>query len=181
MHNWRFDQGRLQYFQFDEIKKIAQAINKLNGIKKPSSYELDIVREVLSEYSALPFLPNDYLVWRNYGRVFEIMLLATSTNDHIVATDLCKSIAADPDGFDSDDYLAYFSQNFYYSSPIFSDYESAATRVYPCLAIIKFLIAEFIAKGKDYITIDEICMFLVTNNLIGHEDLQFFANLKPGN
>ena len=181
MHNWRFDQGRLQYFQFDEIKRIAQAMNKLDGIKKPAADELDVVREVLSEYSALPFLPNDYTVWRNYGRVFEIMMLATSTNDHIVATDLCKSIAADPNDLDSDDYLAYFSQNFYYSSPIFADYESAAARIYPCLAIIKFLIAEFIVKGKDYITIDEICTFLVPSSFIGHEDLRFFANLKPGN
>lgn len=181
MHNWRFDQGRLQYFQFDEIKKIAQALNALDGTKKPASDEKDVVREVLAKFSGLPFLPNDYTVWRNYGRVFEIMLLATSTNDHIYATDLCKSIAADPDDLDSDDYLANFSQNFYYSSPIFADYESAASRVYPCLAIIKFLISEFIVKGKDYVTIDEICMYLVPNNLTGHEDIQFFANLKPGN
>ncbi|WP_310610526.1 hypothetical protein [Limnohabitans sp.] len=181
MHTWRFDQGRLQYFQFDEIKKIALALNELDGSKKPASDEKDVVREVLSKYSTLPFLPNDYTVWRNYGRVFEIMLLATSTNDHIFATNLCKSIAADPDDLDSDDYLAYFSQNFYYSSPIFADYESAAARVYPCLAIIKFLITEFVVKGKDYVTIDEICIFLVPNNLTGHEDLQFFTNLKLGN
>lgn len=181
MHNWRFDQGRLQYFQFDEIKKIAQAINELDGVRKPASGEKDVVREVLSKFSAMPFLPNDYTVWRNYGRVFEIMLLATSTNDHIFATNLCKSIAADPDDLDSDDYLAYFSQNFYYSSPIFNDYVSTENRVYPCLAIIKFLIAEFIVKGKDYVTIDEICTYLVPNNLTGHEDLQFYANLKPGN
>ena len=116
MHNWRFDQGRLQYFQFDEIKKIAQALNALDGAKKPAADEKDVVREVLSQFSALPFLPNDYTVWRNYGRVFEIMLLATSTNDRIIATDLCKAIAKNPDDLDSDEYLAYFAKNFFYSS-----------------------------------------------------------------
>jgi predicted HNH restriction endonuclease len=181
MRNWRFDQGRLQYFQFDEIKKIALALNALDGVKKPASDEKDVVREVLSKFSKLPFLPNDYTLWRNYGRVFEVMLLATSSNDHIFVTNLCKSIANNPDDLDSDDYLAYFSQNFYYSSPIFADYESTAPRVYPCLGIIKFLIAEFIVKGKDYVTIDEICMFLVPNVVTGHEDLQFFSRLKPSN
>ena len=58
MRNWRFDQGRLQYFQFDEIKKIALALNALDGVKKPASDEKDVVREVLSKFSKLPFLPN---------------------------------------------------------------------------------------------------------------------------
>jgi hypothetical protein len=181
MHNWRFDQGRLQYFQFDEIKKIAQALNALDGAKKPAADEKDVVRKVLSQFSTLPFLPNDYTVWRNYGRVFEVMLLATSSNDRIITTDLCKAIAKNPDDLDSDDYLAHFAKNFFYSSPIFANYESSAARVYPCLAIIKFLISELLVKGKDYVTIDEICMYLVPNNLNGHEDVQFFANLKPGN
>jgi hypothetical protein len=179
MHNWRFDQGRLQYFQFDEIKKIAQALNELDGIKKPASDERDVVRETLKHFSDLPFLPNDYTVWRNYGRVFEIMMLATTNNDHIVTTSLCKAIARDPENIDCDDYLAYFSQNFYYSSPIFSEYEFSDSRVFPCLAIIKFLVAELLIKGKDYVTIDEICTFLVPNKFIGHEDVNFFANLKP--
>jgi hypothetical protein len=179
MHNWRFDQGRLQYFQIDEIKKIAQALNVLDGFKKPAADEKDVVREVLSHYSGLPFSPNDYTVWRNYGRVFEIMLLATTSHDHILATNLCKSIANNPAGLDSDDYLAYFSQNFYYTSPIFEGYEFSGARLYPCLAIIKFLISELIIKGKDYITIDEICTYLVPNDITGHEDIDFFSKLKP--
>lgn len=181
MHNWRFDQGRLQYFQIDEIKKIAQALSDLDGVKKPAANEKDVVREVLKHYSNLPFLPNDYTVWRNYGRVFEIMLLATSSHDRILATNFCKYIAKNPDGLDSDDYLAYFSQNFYYSSPIFENYDYSGSRVYPCLVIIKFLISELLIKGKDYITIDEICTYLVPNSPIGHEDIIFYSKLKPKN
>jgi hypothetical protein len=130
MHNWRFDQGRLQYFQFDEIKKIACGLYTLDGVKKPAADEMDVVRDVLSHFSDLPFYPNDYTVWRNYGRVFEVMLLATSSNDRIIVTDLCKKIAENPNDMDSDDYLAYFAQNFYYSSPIFAKYqpESVSSR-----------------------------------------------------
>jgi hypothetical protein len=181
MHNWRFDQGRLQYFQIDEIKKIAQALSDIDGVKKPAANEKDVVREVLKHYSNLPFLPNDYTVWRNYGRVFEIMLLATTSHDRILVTDLCKNIANNPDGLDSDDYLAYFSQNFYYSSPIFENYDYSGSRVYPCLVIIKFLISELLIKGKDYVTIDEICTYLVPNSPIGHEDIIFYSKLKKKN
>lgn len=181
MYNWRFDQGRLQYFQIDEIKKIAQALSDIDGVKKPAVNEKDVVREVLKHYSNLPFKPNSYTVWRNYGRVFEIMLLATTSHDRIQATNFCKYIANNPDGFDSDEYLAYFSQNFYYSSPIFENYDYSGPRVYPCLVIIKFLISEFIIKGKDHVTIDEICTHLVPNNPIGHEDIIFYSKLKPKN
>lgn len=180
MHKWRFDQGRLVYFQIDEIRRIASALYQLNGVKKPASGEVDVVRTVLAKHSTLPFLPSDYTVWRNYGRVFEAMLLATSARGHILTTDLCKWIAENPDDFDSDEYLAYFCQNFYYSSPIFEDYCHTDTRVYPGLAIIKFLISERIVKGRDHISIDDICRYLVPSNATGSEDINFYANLKPG-
>jgi hypothetical protein len=32
---WRFDQGRLDYFLFDEIKQIALALNAINGTITP--------------------------------------------------------------------------------------------------------------------------------------------------
>lgn len=180
MHKWRFDQGRLIYFQIDEIRKIAAALYELDGVKKPSGGDKDIVRKVLARHSSLPFAPDEYTVWRNYGRVFEVMLLATSSNSHIIATGLCKWIVENPDSFDSDEYLAYFCQNFYYSSPIFEDYNHKDTRVYPGLAIIKFLISERLIKGKDNVTIEEICNYLIPNNVTGIEDINFYGNLKPG-
>jgi hypothetical protein len=180
MHKWRFDQGRLAYFQIDEIKKIASALYELDGSKKPTSNEKDIVREVLAKHSDLPFaVPTSHTVWRNYGRVFELMLLATTADNRILVTDLCKKLALDPTSFDSDDYLAYFCKNFYYSSPIFENYSSSDVRLYPCLAIIKFLISEFLVKEKDYVSIHEICSYLVSNNVTGHEDVYFYSNLAP--
>lgn len=181
MKKWRFDQGRLVYFQIDEIRKIASALYELDGAIKPGSGEADIVRKSLSRHSNLPFLPINYTVWRNYGRVFEAMLLATSSRGNILTTELCKWIAQNPEDFDSDSYLAYFCQNFYYSSPIFENYNYNDARVYPGLVIIKFLISERLIKGKDYISIDEICNYLVPSNATGNEDISFYAKLKPGN
>ena len=181
MAQWRFDQGRLEYFQVDEIRNIAGALAELDGTRKPVKDDKDHVRKVLLEYTALPFAPSSYYVWRNYGRVFECQLLATEISGVICATDLCKKIAAQPDDFDSDDYLAHFSRNFYYSSPIFVDYAAGPPQVFPAVAIIKYLISEFLTKGKYKITVDEIVQRLMYNNVTGTESLNKYTALpkKP--
>lgn len=175
---WRFDQGRLDYFQFDEIKKIAAALVTLDGIEKPVKGKSDIIREVLREYSSLPFAPNDYFVWRNYGRVFECLLLATEVKGHIVVTDLCKKLALSSEDMDSDDYFAHFACNFYYSSPIFQGYSPTDLQVFPVIAIIKYLISEYLVRGKSYITVDEIATRLMGNRVTGLEKLSFYNELK---
>src|SRR2546427_12435424 len=101
---WRFDQGRLDYFQFDEIKVIAKALDSVNGSDKPSRPKPDILRKALGEYSPLPFAPSDYYVWRNYKRVFGCQLLAAEVADKIVATSLCQKLAAKPADLSYDDY-----------------------------------------------------------------------------
>ena len=113
---WRFDQGRLDYLQFDEIKRIALALTDINGIPKPNVDD-DILRQALSNYSPRPFAPANYTVWRNYRRVFGCLLLATEVAGRIVCTDLCKALATDSN--DIDDYMRHFATHFYYPSPIF--------------------------------------------------------------
>jgi hypothetical protein len=175
---WRFDQGRLDCLQVDEIKRIACALAQIDGAKKPGKGEPDTVRLTLEKFSSLQFKPSNYYVWRNYGRVFECMMLATAINGHIFVTDLCRTIAANPEEIDSDDYLAHFARNFYYSSPIFEDYTPNGLQIFPVVAIIKFLISECIVQGKNRITVDEVGNYLIANNVTGLENLSHFAGLK---
>jgi hypothetical protein len=116
---WRSDRGRLDYFQFDEIRRIAAALAEIDGIPKPGASD-DILRQVLSKYATIPFAPANYTVWRNYKRVFGCLLLATDIADRIVCTDLCKILASDHGEIDIDDYLRHFSANFYYPSEPFA-------------------------------------------------------------
>lgn len=178
MTEWRFDQGRLDYFQFDEIKKIAKALVSLDGVDKPKSSEPDIVREVLSHHSGLPFAPNNYYVWRNYGRVFGAQLLAADIQGKIFVTDLCRQLASNSDDIDCDDYLAHFSRCFYYASPVFQGYTGHGTQIFPVLAIIKFLISRFLTQGVDSVSLDEVYGYLVLNNVTGQEDLSFYQGLS---
>jgi hypothetical protein len=173
---WRFDQGRLDYFNFDEIKRMARGLSNINGVIKPDIHN-DILRYELSKYSQRPFAPNTYTVWRNYKRVFACALLATEVSGHIVATDLCKIINAHQ--IDADDYFAFFAQKFYYPSPIFEGYNINEQQVFPVPAILKFILAKYIHTGQNNVTIEEIGAFLITNNVTGVEPLQYFEKLTP--
>ena len=71
---WRWDQGRLDYFHFDAIRKIAPVLISLDGARLRGG--IDPLRANLQTHTGMPFSPADYRVWRNYGRVFGCQLLA---------------------------------------------------------------------------------------------------------
>ncbi len=174
---WRFDQGRLDYFQFDEIKRIALALMDVNGIPKPNVGD-DILRQALSTYSPRPFAPTNYTVWRNYKRVFGCLLLATEVAGRIVCTDLCKTLTNDAGEIDVDDYMRHFATNFYYPSPVFDGYNCFDQQIFPAVAIIKFLLSGYLVRGKNSITVDEINGYLIANDVTGLEPLNFYSTLK---
>lgn len=118
MTPWRFDQGRLDYLQFDEIKRCALALSKIDGIPKPSAHD-DLVRSTLKKYSRRPFAPMHYTVWRNYKRTFGCAFLAGEVGGRIYCTEICKALAQNTEIIDIDDYLLHWITSFYYPSPIF--------------------------------------------------------------
>ena len=176
---WRFDQGRLDYFQFDEIKQMAAALVLVDGILKPKTTE-DHLRNALAKHSARPFsAPKSHTVWRNYKRVFGCTLLAAEVAGRIVCTELCKQLARHPDEFDVDDYMGNFVTNFYYPSPIFEGYNHRAAQVFPAVAIIKLLISRYLLGEKSSVRLEDIAKYLIANNVSGLEEISFYANLRP--
>ncbi len=180
MTTWRFDQGRLDYFQIDEIKRIAAALVTVDNIPKPK-VQADLLRQALQRYSSLPFAPDTYTVWRNYKRVFGCTMLASEIAGRIICTDLCKVLAAKATDVDVDDYLGHFSRNFYYPSPVFKGYNTNDPQVFPALAIIKFLLSEYLVKNKNHVSLQDIAEYLIANNVTGCEPISFYATLRPRN
>ena len=174
--NWRFDQGRLDYFNYEEIKRMAVALSNISGIKKPD-LQNDLLRYELLKYSSRPFLPDHYTVWRNYKRVFACALLATEVDRRIVATDLCKHIANN--FIDTDDYFAFFAKKFYFPSPIFENYNTTEPLVFPVSAILKLILSKYININQNFVSIDEIGTCLIGNNVTGLEPLDFYNSLRP--
>lgn len=57
---WRWDQGRLSYFQFDSLKAIAR-LALAHDLKS-------VDKSVAVSATGLPFLPDSYpKLWRNYS------------------------------------------------------------------------------------------------------------------
>lgn len=106
------------------------------------------------------------------------MMLATDIDGRIVATDLCKTIAADPGSVDPDEYLAHFARRFYYPSPVFEHYDPIAPQVFPVVGIVKLLISRFLADGKNKVSLAEIAGHLIANDVTGLEDLDFYGLLE---
>jgi hypothetical protein len=177
MTSWRFDQGRLDYFQFDEVKRIARALVAIDGIAKPKLKD-DFLRKSLSAHSSRPFAPADYTVWRNYKRAFGCLMLATEVAGKIICTDLCKVLANASEQIDVDDYLGHVAKRFYYPSPVFEGYSHLGLQIFPIAAIIKLLLSEYLTKGKTHASIDEIGQYLIANKVTGLEPLDFYSKLE---
>ena len=172
---WRWDQGRLGYFQYDEIQKIAQALADFDGHTLPGAGNRDTLRNTIANYTTLTFPAGPNTLWRNYGRVFGVQMLAANVNGLLVCTDLCKEIAKG--NVSSDDYFLHFATRFYFSYPSFQGYSTVARQIFPVCAIIKLLLAKFIRKKPTFTTVEEIADLVVGNDLGGTEPIATYTKL----
>lgn len=101
---WRWDQGRLLYFQFDVLRDIAKTLVKFDNADISKCENL--FRQTLVTETGMPFLPDYYTVKRNYSRVFQCSFLAKFMGNQLVVTDICRDLAnADGEIKSADDYL----------------------------------------------------------------------------
>lgn len=182
MIDWRWDQGRVLYFQFDVLKEIARVLVKYAGKNINDNQIASDLKQDLITSSGLPFLPYNYKVNRNYSRVFQCALLATTKgrNGELIVSDICKELAGENSRFESaDDYLFEVINRFRFPFPAFQEYQNVGTYIYPFCAIIKFLIAQKIAGKEPNLTIQEIGEYIIGNQCTGLEDIDFYKNLHP--
>lgn len=174
---WRWDQGRLQYFSLDRIRKIAACITELDGVSLNT--EPDPLRVVLPLNVGLPFAPGHYRVWRNYARVFKILGLASNINGYLMPTSLCRRLTATGEEYLTyDEYLQILVKVFYYPSPVFREYNTDDPKVYPYCAILKYLIANALYSGDPSLAVEGVFSHLIGNNVNGSEDVESYSKLK---
>ena len=171
---WRWDQGRLDYFRFSNIALIANVLSELDGIALNISEE-DPIRTPLMKTTGLPFRPSHYKVWRNYSRVFSCSLLAGNVGGRLAVSSLCKHFV-DADDFleQPDRYFINVFRNFSYPHPAFQGYSQSSSPVYPFSAIIKFLLSRTLVQQA---TTEDIFLYLIGNQVTGNEDLDFYSRL----
>lgn len=172
---WRWDQGRLKYFLYENIVHMARALSKLDGISLKTKG--DPLRCVMESETGLPFSPSTYTVWRNYSRVFQCAMLATSLDNKLVITDLCRQVANEKDPLSPDQYFNFLFSRFALPFPAFEKYDSRAQATYPFSAIIKFAIA----RGNQGVTLQDVFAYIIGNECTGCESLDYYRKLKPTN
>lgn len=175
---WRWDQGRLLYFQFDVLSSIAKVLVKFDNVD--TSRCENLFRQTLIAETGMPFLPEHYTIKRNYSRVFQCSFLARFMGNQLVATDICRDLA-DTDGKikSADDYLFNYVSKFRFPFPAFDNYNAAEQRVYPFCAILKFLIAQRELGVEAKLSLDDIFDYIVGNNCTGFEDIEYYKRLTP--
>jgi hypothetical protein len=175
---WRWDQGRLSYFQFENLKAIAHCLIRLDGIVI-NQKDIDPLRAELESWTGLPFAPKSYRVWRNYKRVFECSFLATNINDRLYVTAFCKRIASDDTKkIDVDEFLSLFIPRFRFPFAAFNDYKKSEQLIYPFCAVLKYLFSNFLIGKQATISLEDVFAYIIGNNCTGLEPIEHYANLK---
>ena len=172
---WRWDQGRLAYFQFDNIVNIAKVLTSLEGVYLNT--DGDLLRPPLERGTELPFPPSHYKVWRNYARVFACAMLAIQINNRLYVTGLCKKLAKEPTEFSSDQYFNFVFSRFTLPFSAFDDYNTTSKSIYPFIAIIKFVFSKS-ALGRG-VSLEDVFSYVIGNDCTGLEDMGFYAKLSP--
>ena len=182
MLEWRWDQGRVLYFQFDVIKEIARILVKFeNRDINDNSVDAEL-RAALVKGVGLPFLPESYKINRNYGRVFQCMMLARCEKGSLTVSDICRLLAEEDSLMSNcDDYLCEIVRRFRYPNPAFREYEAKSTRVYPFCALLKYLIAQWEQGNEAKLSLADICKYIIGNECTGTEDLDYYKHLRPTN
>lgn len=181
MIEWRWDQGRILYFQYDVLKEISKTLLKYDGKNVNDDLIAKAFKEDLITSTGLPFLPENYKVNRNYSRVFQCALLATTKGrGELVASDICKELANEKSLFASaDDYLFEVVNRFRFPFPAFQEYGKSDTKIYPFCAIVKFLISKKLVGDEPSLTISDIGRYIIGNQCTGLEDINYYKNLHP--
>ena len=176
---WEWEQGRLEYFTYENIRKTAHVLIRMNGtiFGEPPSQN-DPLREPLTTATGLMYPPVGrpaYRLQRNFARVFKLQLLVSFKDGTLAVTDVCRFVdPSNPDAWSADEYLAFVISRLYMPPPARQEYDPSpkANVVYPMCALLRFLLVRHAA------TIDEILGYVVGNGCLGGEALEFYAHLR---
>lgn len=174
---WRWDQGRLLYFQFDVLREIAKVLVRFDNADITKCEAL--FRDTLVNETGMPFLPTHYTIKRNYSRVFQCSFLANFVGNKLIVTDICRDLAKDEGAQKSvDDYLFNYISRFRFPFPAFENYNTTEHRVYPFCAILKFLLSRIEIGLEAKVSLDDIFKYIIANDCTGFEDISYYKNLS---
>ena len=169
---WKWDQGRLEYFQFDELRKIARFA---------AEHDLRLAtHEQLISATGLPFSPNapSYRPWRNYGRVFQLAMIVVPKGKHRCEITEIGKLLADDGKITTDEYLHFLAQATTDPSPALRQWgrQRALPIRFPLLFSLRFLLARA-SQGEFTTSIKDIVSAYAHSHFRGDEDQAAFLKI----
>lgn len=133
--SWEWEQGRLAYFQFDALRKVAK-FGVANSLQQATRSELETA-------VGLPFPPDDpaYPPWRNYGRLFQIAMIAIPQGSNKAKLTSLGKLLAEEGKVTTDEYLHFLAQATTQPSPAHQDWDHTKLLRYPLLFALRYILA----------------------------------------
>lgn len=172
---WEWEQGRLEYFQFDILRKIARS-GSLEDLRQIS--RLDLARMV-----GLPFLPDDpkYKPWRNYGRLFQIAMIAVPIGQSRSELTIIGEFLSRDGEVTTDEYLHFLARATTDPTPALSKWDHRAKLRYPLLFALRFILTRA-ATGRMTTTFPRVLHAYNTSRFVGNEnEADFLRIINLGN
>ena len=169
---WKWDQGRIEYFQYDVLRTISRFAVENDLRNAPP--------EVIRANTGLPFPPQDYTPWRNYARVFKLCLIASELNGRAVPTDVA-AILAQTGTVTCDEFIHFLAESTSDPSPALSDWTNQGPVRHPLCFALKYILAKIALLGNHETTINEIIGAYIQSGYDGSEDETGFIRLFKNN
>jgi hypothetical protein len=166
---WHWDQGRLEYFQFDALRQIADYV--INHNFKIAD-RLDLQRS-----TGLPFaVPPSHTPWRNYSRVLKLALLISEESEVAKPTPVATLLST-PGSVTCDEYLHFLLSAFTEPAPALTDWKPNSRFRYPLLFSIKYLLAKTAISAVPVASLDEILGAYSASSFKGDENQEKFISI----
>ena len=166
---WHWDQGRLAYFQFDSIRKIASFVVGCDF--KTAS------KEELFAATGLPFAaPESHDAWRNYSRILKLCLLVSEIDNIAVATPTAQ-LLSQPGAVTCDEYFHFLARAFTEPSPALRDWQRTADPRFPLLFALKYILTKVSLKADPVASRNEIIGGFIASGYDGSETDEQFIEL----
>lgn len=165
---WHWDQGRLAYFQFEALQRIAAFVMH-HDFKSAD-------RSLLALETGLPFqAPATHSPWRNYSRVLKLCLLVHERGNVALATPV-GSILSQPGTVTCDEYMHFLVQVSTEPSPALEGWSPGADFRYPLLFSLKYLLMKTATGAGASASVNEIIGAYHVTGFTGDEDEANFAH-----
>ncbi len=164
---WNWDQGHLEYFQFNAIRRIA-AFSLSNDLRA-------VHRDSISAQVGLPFAaPETHSPWRQYSRAFKLALLVFEDDGRAVPTAVSR-ILASPGLVTADEYFHFLARTFTDPAPALQKWNRDSHFRYPLLIALKYLLAK-VSLSQPGASFDELLGLYAETSLTGDEAEEPFIN-----